>query len=62
MSDDYNLHRFLTAQAPTYDTVLEELRAGRKSSHKSKECQVLQSTIARHDIVLERIYLAADSL
>ncbi len=33
MSDAYNLHRFLTAQAPTYDTVLAELRAGRKSSH-----------------------------
>ncbi|MBH0201564.1 MAG: DUF1810 domain-containing protein [Nitrospira sp.] len=33
MSDAYNLHRFLTAQAPTYHTVLDELRAGRKSSH-----------------------------
>ncbi len=33
MSDIYNLHRFLTAQAPTYNTVLTELRAGRKSSH-----------------------------
>jgi len=33
MSDTYNLHRFLTAQAPTYNTVLAELRAGRKSSH-----------------------------
>lgn len=33
MSDTYNLHRFLDAQAPTYDTVLAELRAGRKSSH-----------------------------
>ena len=33
MTDRYNLHRFLTAQAPTYDTVLAELRAGRKSSH-----------------------------
>jgi len=33
MTDDYNLQRFLTAQAPTYDTVLAELRAGRKSSH-----------------------------
>jgi uncharacterized protein (DUF1810 family) len=32
MSDDYNLHRFLDAQAPIYDTVLAELRAGRKSS------------------------------
>jgi uncharacterized protein (DUF1810 family) len=31
MSDIYNLHRFLTAQAPTYDTVLAELRAGRKA-------------------------------
>lgn len=33
MSDDYNLQTFLTAQAPTYDTVLAELQAGRKSSH-----------------------------
>ncbi|MBX3319627.1 MAG: DUF1810 family protein [Nitrospira sp.] len=33
MGDAYNLHRFLTAQAPTYETVLSELRAGRKSSH-----------------------------
>ncbi|MDR4470861.1 MAG: DUF1810 domain-containing protein [Nitrospira sp.] len=33
MGDVYNLQRFLTAQAPTYDTVLAELRAGRKSSH-----------------------------
>jgi uncharacterized protein (DUF1810 family) len=33
MSDGYNLHRFFTAQAPTYNTVLAELRAGRKSTH-----------------------------
>lgn len=33
MTDDYNLHRFLTAQEPVYNTVLAELRAGRKSSH-----------------------------
>ena len=33
MAHHYNLHRFLTAQEPTYDTVLAELRAGRKSSH-----------------------------
>ena len=33
MSDAYNLQRFLTAQAHIYDTVLAELRAGRKSSH-----------------------------
>ncbi len=33
MSDAYNLHRFLTAQEPVYDTVLAELRSGRKSSH-----------------------------
>ena len=33
MTDDYNLHRFLDAQEPVYDTVLAELRAGRKSSH-----------------------------
>ncbi len=33
MSDDYNLRRFLDAQVGVYDTVLAELRAGRKSSH-----------------------------
>jgi uncharacterized protein (DUF1810 family) len=33
MADACNLHRFLDAQAPTYNTVLAELRAGRKSSH-----------------------------
>ncbi|MGE0467932.1 MAG: DUF1810 domain-containing protein [Nitrospira sp.] len=33
MRDAYNLHRFLTAQEPVYDTVLAELRAGKKSSH-----------------------------
>jgi uncharacterized protein (DUF1810 family) len=30
---DYNLQRFVDAQAPVYDKVLEELRAGRKRSH-----------------------------
>ncbi len=33
MTDDYNLQRFLDAQGPVYGAVLEELRAGRKSSH-----------------------------
>jgi uncharacterized protein (DUF1810 family) len=33
MTDDYNLHCFLDAQERVYDTVLDELRAGRKSSH-----------------------------
>lgn len=33
MSDDYNLQRFLDAQERVYDTVLAELRAGRKSTH-----------------------------
>jgi uncharacterized protein (DUF1810 family) len=33
MTDKYNLHRFLTAQAHTYNTGLDKLRAGRKSSH-----------------------------
>ena len=33
MSDAYNLQRFLDAQEPTYNTVLSELRAARKSSH-----------------------------
>jgi len=33
MTDVYNLHRFLDAQEGVYDTVLDELRAGRKSSH-----------------------------
>lgn len=33
MTDAYNLQRFLDAQGHVYDTVLGELRAGRKSSH-----------------------------
>ncbi|MEQ1627219.1 MAG: DUF1810 domain-containing protein [Nitrospira sp.] len=33
MTDVYNLQRFLVAQEPVYDTVLDELRAGRKVSH-----------------------------
>lgn len=33
MTDVYNLQRFLDAQGHVYDTVLDELRAGRKSSH-----------------------------
>lgn len=33
MTDKCHLQRFLDAQAHTYDTVLAELRAGRKASH-----------------------------
>jgi uncharacterized protein (DUF1810 family) len=33
MTDDYQLQRFLDAQDHVYDAVLDELRAGRKSSH-----------------------------
>ncbi len=33
MTNPYNLHRFLNAQERVYDSVLAELRAGRKSSH-----------------------------
>jgi uncharacterized protein (DUF1810 family) len=33
MTDAYNLHRFLDAQEQAYDTVLVELRVGKKSSH-----------------------------
>ncbi|NOT96565.1 MAG: DUF1810 family protein [Nitrospira sp.] len=33
MTDNYHLKRFLDAQERVYDTVLDELRAGRKSSH-----------------------------
>ena len=29
----FDLNRFVTAQAPVFDTVLEELRAGRKRTH-----------------------------
>ena len=32
-SDRYNLQRFVEAQAPVYQQVLSELRAGRKASH-----------------------------
>ncbi len=33
MTDKYNLQRFLYAQEGVYETVLNELRAGRKASH-----------------------------
>jgi uncharacterized protein (DUF1810 family) len=33
MTNDYNLQRFLDTQEGVYDTVLDEMRAGRKSSH-----------------------------
>lgn len=33
MNDTHDLERFVTAQAPVYDTVLAELRAGRKRTH-----------------------------
>ncbi|SNS86415.1 Uncharacterized protein, DUF1810 family [Noviherbaspirillum humi] len=33
MQDEYHLDRFLLAQAPVYDDVVEELRQGRKRSH-----------------------------
>jgi uncharacterized protein (DUF1810 family) len=33
VSDPYQLSRFVSAQEPVYDTVLAELRAGRKRSH-----------------------------
>jgi len=33
MTDPFNLERFMTAQEPVFDTVLDELRAGRKRSH-----------------------------
>jgi uncharacterized protein (DUF1810 family) len=33
MDDPFNLQRFVDAQSPVYDTVLQELRAGRKTTH-----------------------------
>ena len=33
MADDSDLDRFLTAQEESYDTALDELKAGRKRSH-----------------------------
>lgn len=33
MSDAFDLQRFVSAQAPVYDDVLAELRAGRKRTH-----------------------------
>src|SRR6202011_3130106 len=32
-ADRFNLERFVTAQAPVFETVLVELRAGRKRTH-----------------------------
>jgi uncharacterized protein (DUF1810 family) len=33
MTDPFDLQRFVTAQTPVFETVLDELRAGRKRSH-----------------------------
>jgi uncharacterized protein (DUF1810 family) len=33
MDDPYNLKRFVDAQAPVYERVVDELRQGRKQSH-----------------------------
>ena len=33
MADPFNLERFVSAQAPVFDTALKELQAGRKRSH-----------------------------
>jgi len=33
MNPTYNLERFLTAQEPVYNTVLSELRNGKKQTH-----------------------------
>lgn len=33
MHDPFDLQRFLDAQAPTFDTALEEIRSGHKRSH-----------------------------
>ena len=33
VADRFNLERFVTAQAPIFETVLAELRAGRKRTH-----------------------------
>ena len=33
MADPFNLERFVDAQAPVYDRVRQELKAGRKESH-----------------------------
>ena len=33
MSDRFNLERFVTAQDPVFDTVIKELKAGRKQTH-----------------------------
>jgi hypothetical protein len=33
VDDPFNLQRFVDAQAPVYEQVLDELRAGRKTTH-----------------------------
>ena len=33
MTDPFDLERFVSAQEPVFDTVLNELRAGRKRTH-----------------------------
>lgn len=54
---------FGSAMAELSDLYGGKSKEGKTSPERtSKECQVLQSNIARHEIVPERTYLAAESL
>ncbi|MFL6693406.1 MAG: DUF1810 domain-containing protein, partial [Ramlibacter sp.] len=51
--DPFDLQRFVTAQAPVWDDVMAELRAGRKTSHWMwfvfpQLASLGRSTMARH--------------
>ena len=53
MTDPFELQRFVDAQAPVYADVLDELRAGHKTSHWMwfifpQRTELGRSTIARH--------------
>ena len=51
MTDQFNLERFAKAQEPVFNTVLNELRAGRKKPH-GKTQELLESVLQRLGFLL----------
>lgn len=58
MTDKYHLHRFLDAQASTYNTVLAELHAGRRCCHWIW-CIFPQITCLGHSSIAQQFAIAS---
>jgi uncharacterized protein (DUF1810 family) len=58
VADRFDLERFVTAQAPVFETVLAELRAGRKRIHwmwfvfpqLDRSRTILDGPVLRHEL------------